>query len=164
MSGHVYFFHNGKECKIGFTTPDLKLRLWAAHVWSPHALTIVGTIAAEFPDQLEKAIHLQLAHRRLVKPSGNGEWFDLTLDETTKVILENKNGQLRQYHYSKAHGHPAHHVRPLRRGQQDQAGGLGQDVVQRAWGVWDSRPQRVQPPVSGKHALGCEAFLRQARP
>ena len=92
MSGHVYFFHNGKECKIGFTTPDPKLRLWAAHVWSPHALTIVGTIAAEFPDQLEKAIHLQLAHRRLVKPSGNGEWFDLTLDETTKVILENKNG------------------------------------------------------------------------
>src|SRR5574343_624850 len=161
MSGHVYFFHNGTHCKIGYTTPDIRERLWAAHVWSPHALNIIGTIASEFPDQLEKQIHLQLAHCRIVKPSGNGEWFDLTIAEAQRVILENENGQIRQYNYSEAHGHPAHHVRPLRRGQQDQAGGLGQDVLRRAWNVWNPGSKRVQPSQRREHSLGCEAFLRQ---
>jgi hypothetical protein len=163
MKGKVYFFHNGKACKIGMQCPeDIRTKLWAAHVWSPHALNIVGWINTDFPDQLEKQIHLQMAHRWINKGTGHGEWFDLSLDETTKVIESNKHGNIIRYNYSNAPGHPAHHVRPLWRGQQDQAPRLGKDVSRRAWSVWNPGPKRVQSVVGGEHAIGCQAFLRQA--
>jgi len=162
MNGKVYFFHNGSECKIGKTCPALARRLWQAHVWSPRSLTVVGWIETEFPEQLETQIHLEMAHRRLVKPSGNGEWFDLTIAETKEVIEKHKHGKLTYKTYSNAPGHPAHSVRQIRGRQQDEAGQPGQGLQERGWSIWNPGPQRVQHVVSPKHAIGGEAFLRKA--
>lgn len=162
MTGKVYFFHNGKECKIGYTTPDLLKRLWQAHVWSPYALNIVGWINTEFPEQLEKAIHLELASKRLVKPSGNGEWFDLTIAETKEVIERNKHGHIKHYTYSHAPGHPAHFVRPLRRGQQDETAGHGKTLPERIRRLWHPDPKPVFHVGSTEYGLGGKAFLRKA--
>ena len=162
MLGKVYFFHNGTECKIGYTVPFLKQRLWAANVWSPYALNILGWITSEFPDQLEKEIHLELAHLRIIKPSGNGEWFDLTIDEVTEIISRYKqHGKLKHYNYSTAKGHPAHFIRSVWGGQQNETGHEGQGLPISKRRLSYSCDQRIQHAERAKYGVGGEAFLRQ---
>ena len=159
----IYFFHNGKECKIGCTENDLRRRLWAAHVWSPNALEIIGWINVETGMKYieEKAIHLSLAHRRLVKPSGNGEWFAITKAETLNII-NTYEGTKNDYNYGTASRHPAHNVRPLCGRQQNQTASDG-EVLHNSFGVFsNSNPKRLLTSRGTKHALGSEAFLRKA--
>jgi hypothetical protein len=160
MCGRVYFFHNGQHVKIGYTTPALLRRLWQAHVWSPRELSIIGWIETEFPEQLERAIHLELASKRLVKPSGNGEWFDLTISETKQVIESNKHGDILHKTYSNAPGHPAHLIRQIWRVKRDEVTGLGENVYQREWRMRYSNPKRLFAVGGTEYAIGGQAFLR----
>lgn len=159
----VYFFHNGNECKIGCTENDLRHRLWAAHVWSPRALEIIGWIETD-PGQkyaVEKQIHLTLAHLRMVKPSGNGEWFKLTRNQALETI-EKYEGTKNNYTYGHASRHPAHYVRPLRGRQQNETSSDGEILHHGVGPFGHSLPKLLFTTGGSKHAIGGEAFLRKA--
>jgi hypothetical protein len=153
QSGKVYFFHDGVAVKIGSTTQSLEERKWQLQVGSHNFITIIGHIDSEFHEALEKQIHLVMAHKKIHRPTGTGEWFNLTIAEAIEVIQEYKNGKINNYTYGEAYGHPAHFVRPIWRGQQNQTARLGEDVSERAWRVWDSGSKRFQPAVGRKHAV-----------
>jgi hypothetical protein len=159
----VYFFHNGSECKIGCTENDLRHRLWAAHVWSPRALEILGWVEAKPGEKtiLEKQIHLAVAHLRLVKPSGNGEWFKLSRSEALETIKKYEGNQ-NNYTYGHASRHPAHHVRPLRGRQQNETAGDGEILYHGVGPFGHSMPKLLFTTGGTKHAIGGQAFLRKA--
>ena len=161
MSDQVYFFHNGVECKIGCTEHDLRKRLWAAHVWSPRALEILGWIDCEPGTKFdaEKEIHLRLAHLRIVKPSGFGEWFNLTKAEAL-TLIETYEGTKKHDINCNPPRHPSHFVRPLRGRQQDKTSGAGEVLHNGKGAFGDSRFKRIQFARGTKHAIGGKAFLR----
>jgi hypothetical protein len=159
--GKVYFFHNGEWCKIGQTTPELKKRLWQAHVWSPRPLTIVGYIETDFPELLEKQIHRELVTVWKKKPSGKGEWFDLTIAEATRVIKEHQHGKIKHQAHSNAPGHPSHSVRQIRRGQQHQTQTDGEVQHRQQRRDCFARVVRVFASIGTEHGLGGSAFLRK---
>ena len=161
MTNRVYFFHNGSECKIGCSEHDLRRRLWAAHVWSPHPLEILGWIDCEPGTKFdaEKDIHLRLAHLRIVKPSGFGEWFNISKSETLQLI-ETYEGTKKHNHYSNAARHPAHTVRPLRRGQQNETAGAGKVLHNTGRAFGGASFKRVQLARCTEHAVSSQAFLR----
>jgi len=167
--GEVYFFHNGDYAKIGYSTQELRKRLWQAHVWSPHELTIVGWIWHEFPDVLEKTVHLHLAHAWMRKvTTGNGEWFNITVEECKKTISNYKNGKIICISgwgsaHSTAYRHPAHLVRPLRGNEHDKIGRHAENVSERKPGMLHPSIECVQSIKRDKHAVGGEAFLRETR-
>jgi hypothetical protein len=164
MNSKVYFFSDGEAIKIGAcTTGDLRQRKWQLQVGSKHFLEIIGWINTDFPFELEKSLHVLYAGRKIYRPTGTGEWFDLTISEAIKVIKEYENGyEWNNNSYVTACGNPAHTVRPLWRGQQDTTGCGGQSLPERKGGMLHSCLERVQSVVRSKLAIGGKAFLRQA--
>ena len=159
----IYFFHNGKECKIGCTEKDIQHRLWAAHVWSPFALEIIGWVTTQpgMKYVMEKTIHLKLAHLRLIKPSGNGEWFAISKAEAIQIIKKYE-GHENNYTYGHASRHPAHTIRPLCGRQQNQTADHGQILRDGGRAFGNSGAKRLLVARSAEHAIGSQAFLRKA--
>lgn len=159
MKGLVYFFHNGTRCKIGYTTKPVGVRLSAGNVWSPDRLNLLGWIESEFPDKLEKAIHLRLAQ---YNPRRKGEWFDLTIAQSLKVIKEYENANICHKHYRNAPGHPAHTVRPLCGRQHNQAENNREVQHGRKRGDCFTRLKRLLTVDGTKHGFSGGTFLRKA--
>jgi hypothetical protein len=158
--GLVYFLSDGAAIKIGATDCDVAHRRWALQVGCATQLELVGTIKTDFPFVMENSLHLKMAAKKIRRASGHGEWFNLTIAEAIEIIKENENGNIVHKTYSHAPGHPSHSVRPLWRGQQNQAGQHGQGLPQRSGGIRHPSVERVLNVISPKHAIGGEAFLR----
>jgi hypothetical protein len=141
MNGYVYVLTDGTAFKIGYTSDRPIVRQWGCQVGNPIQLTLVLTIQSNEPDVLERELHRRYWHRKALPHKQTGEWFNLT-PEDLKEIQEN-------YHVKKPYdpispgGHSPFDVRPVPRGQQDQAPGRREDVPGRASPFDDPNDQPV---------------------
>lgn len=71
--GTVYLMHAGDFYKIGFTRISTKSRLAVLQAGNPYPIEVVHEISTSKPEELERSLHEQFAHRRR-----NGEWFELS--------------------------------------------------------------------------------------
>lgn len=78
VEGVVYMLQAGQHFKIGKSVNPNK-RIGQLKTQLPYAVTVVHTIRAANPAQVESHWHRRFASKRL-----NGEWFDLTPEEVTE--------------------------------------------------------------------------------
>lgn len=74
--GVVYLMRMGEFYKIGFTRISAQARRAIFQSGSPYPIEIVHEIRTAKPEDLERSLHEQFAHKRR-----NGEWFALSPDD-----------------------------------------------------------------------------------
>ena len=137
--------------KIGYTSRNLERRLAELQTGNPRRLVIVG--AFEGGTFEEQKLHNKYAHR--LTPVRN-EWFKLSANDV-KGILESVRSDVS---YSSSNiGSSATSFRPIRRRQQHDLAGGGEDVPDRSGAVNFARAQSFQHVMRRKHKVSSTTVL-----
>jgi hypothetical protein len=78
--GVVYLMQMGEFYKIGFTRISAQARRVILQSSSPYPIEVLHEIRTSTPEQLERSLHEQFAHKRR-----NNEWFALSPDEVDYI-------------------------------------------------------------------------------